>query len=154
MDMNVSNVPETQTRNRMVWSQRGSTAIEFALILPVIATMLFGVIDFGRLLYTKEVLNNAVREAARTGIVAGVNDVSDAVIDTAVTNSILNSQLLDPAYITGIQKTRTADAAGNRNLSVTVGYTFNFLVVGGLIPGLSTTHTLNSQSTMRMELGV
>jgi hypothetical protein len=95
-----------------------------------------------------------VREAARTGIVAGVNDVSDAVIDTAVTNSILNSQLLDPANITVIQKTRTADAAGNRNLAVAVGYTFNFLVVGGFIPGLSTTQTLNSQSTMRMELGV
>lgn len=154
MDMNVPNTQATHKRHHVVQGQRGSTAIEFALILPVIATLLFGMIDFGRLLYTKEVLNNAVREAARTGIVAGVNDVTDAVIDTAVTNSILNSQLLDPANITVIQKTRTADAAGNRNLAVAVGYTFNFLVVGGFIPGLSTTQTLNSQSTMRMELGV
>ena len=154
MDMNVPNVRETQNGHRMRWSQRGATAIEFALILPVLATLLFGMIDFGRLLYTKEVLNNAVREAARTGIVAGVNDVSDTVIDLVVTNSIQNSQLVDPANVIQIQKTRTADAAGNRNLAVTVGYTFNFLVVGGLIPGLSTTQTLNSQSTMRMELGV
>ena len=154
MDMNVPNIQKPHKRQRFLQGQRGSTAIEFALILPVIATLLFGMIDFGRLLYTKEVLNNAVREAARTGIVAGVNDVSDAVIDTAVTNSILNSQLLDPANITVIQKTRTADGAGNRNLAVTLGYTFNFLVIGGLIPGLTTTQTLNSQSTMRMELGV
>jgi Flp pilus assembly protein TadG len=152
--MNVPNVRETQRRHQVLRSQRGSTAIEFALILPVIATLLFGMIDFGRLLYTKEVLNNAVREAARTGIVAATTDVPDSVIDTAVTNSIQNSQLLDPANITGIQKTRTADGAGNRNLAVTVAYTFNFLVVGGLIPGLTTTQTLNSQSTMRMELGV
>jgi Flp pilus assembly protein TadG len=152
--MNVPNVRETQRRHQVLRSQRGSTAIEFALILPVIATLLFGMIDFGRLLYTKEVLNNAVREAARTGIVAGANDVSDAVIAAAVTNSIQNSQLLDPANATVLPPVRTTDAFGNRNLAVTVGYTFNFLVVGGLIPGLTTTQTLNSQSTMRMELGV
>ena len=62
--MNASNVRETQKRHHVLRSQRGATAIEFALILPVIATLLFGMIDFGRLLYTKEVLNNAVREAA------------------------------------------------------------------------------------------
>jgi len=151
--MNVPNTRATHKRHHVVQGQRGSTAIEFALILPVIATLLFGMIDFGRLLYTKEVLNNAVREAARTGIVAGVNDVSDAVIAAAVTNSVQNSQLVDPTKIVNpIQINRVPDPFGNRNLSVVVGYNFNFLVIGGLIPGLSANQILNSASTMRMEL--
>jgi len=152
MDMNVPNVRETQKRHPVLRSQRGSTAIEFALILPVIATMLFGVIDFGRLLYTKEVLSNAVREAARTGIVATAGgDVLPAVIDAALTTSIQNSQLVDPADIANIQQVKTGPV-GNRNLSVTVNYNFNFLVVGGLIPGLTTNQTLSSTSIMRMEI--
>ena len=153
MEMNIQSSRGTQKRHHVLWGQRGSTAIEFALVLPVIAALLFVMIDFGRLLYTKEVLNNAVREAARTGIVAGANDVTDAVIATAVTNSIQNSQLLDPANATVLPPVRTTDAFGNRNLAVNVAYNFNFLVIGGLIPGLTTLNVLNSGSTMRMELG-
>ncbi len=150
--MNIQSSRGTQKRHHALWSQRGSTAIEFALILPVIAALLFGMIDFGRLLYTKEVLNNAVREAARTGIVAGTNDVPDNVIQAAVQASLLNSQLLDPNNIVlPIGITRTG-AAGNRNLAVNMNYNFSFLVIGGLIPGLTTQNVLTSGSTMRMEL--
>ena len=50
---------------------RGSTLTEFAFILPVMLMCLFGVIDFGRALYTYHFVSNAAREASRWASVRG-----------------------------------------------------------------------------------
>ena len=50
-------------RHRM--SPRGQALVEFALVLPIFAIMLFGIIDFGRYVFTANSLNNGAREAAR-----------------------------------------------------------------------------------------
>lgn len=44
---------------------RGQAMTEFALILPIFALMLFGIIDLGRYVYTANALNNGAREGAR-----------------------------------------------------------------------------------------
>ena len=44
---------------------RGAAAVELALVLPVLFTMLFGVIDFGRLFNAEIQLSQAAREGAR-----------------------------------------------------------------------------------------
>jgi hypothetical protein len=44
---------------------------EFALVFPVFLLVLYGVIEFGRYVYTVQVLNNAAREGARYAIVHG-----------------------------------------------------------------------------------
>jgi Flp pilus assembly protein TadG len=56
-------------------SQKGAALIEFALILPLFLTILFGVITFSAALYDKTVLTMATREGARAGAkyVAGSN---------------------------------------------------------------------------------
>lgn len=51
-------------------NDRGAVAAEFALLLPVLLTILFGVIEFGMIMYGREVVTNAAREGARFGIVA------------------------------------------------------------------------------------
>ena len=40
--MNVLKTGETQKRHQVLRSQRGATAIEFALILPILASLIFG----------------------------------------------------------------------------------------------------------------
>jgi Flp pilus assembly protein TadG len=50
---------------------RGSTLTEFAFVLPLLAMMMFGVIDFGRALYTYHFVSNAAREATRWASVRG-----------------------------------------------------------------------------------
>jgi Flp pilus assembly protein TadG len=49
--------------------RRGQGIVEFALLLPVFMTMLFGLIDGGRLVYENSVVSQAAREAARRAAV-------------------------------------------------------------------------------------
>jgi Flp pilus assembly protein TadG len=47
------------------FSQRGASAVEFALILPLLLAIVFGIIEFGAVLYNQAVITNASREGAR-----------------------------------------------------------------------------------------
>lgn len=51
--------------------ERGSTMVEFALTISLFLVMLFGIIDFGRALYTYHFLSNAARTATRWAAVNG-----------------------------------------------------------------------------------
>ncbi len=51
-------------------SERGQSLVEFALVLPMFAILLFGIIDFGRFVFTANSMNNGAREAARFASVA------------------------------------------------------------------------------------
>src|SRR5258708_23019295 len=44
---------------------RGAAAVEFALILPLLLLLLFGIIDFGRALNAEVTITQAAREGAR-----------------------------------------------------------------------------------------
>ncbi len=44
---------------------RGSVAVEFALLLPVLLLLIFGIIDFGRAINAQITLTQAAREGAR-----------------------------------------------------------------------------------------
>ena len=44
--------------------EEGSTAVEFAVILPVFLLLIFSLIDFGRYFYTRVVITNASIEVA------------------------------------------------------------------------------------------
>jgi hypothetical protein len=48
---------------------RGQTLVEFALTLPVLLMLLFGVVDGGRLVYLNSVVSQAAREGARVAAV-------------------------------------------------------------------------------------
>ena len=49
-------------------NQKGATAVEFALLLPLLLLVPFGIIEFSLLLYNKAMLTNACREGARFGV--------------------------------------------------------------------------------------
>jgi Flp pilus assembly protein TadG len=58
--------------------------VEFALIAPILILLLFGVIDFGRLIYVYATLNQAVNEGARTAIRDSAVLPSNADVQTEV----------------------------------------------------------------------
>lgn len=46
-------------------NEAGQSAVELALLLPVLAVLVFGIVDLGRAFYLHSALVNAVREGAR-----------------------------------------------------------------------------------------
>jgi Flp pilus assembly protein TadG len=63
----------------------GQALTEFALVLPILLLMLFGLIDIGRYVYLANALNQASREGARVGSVAGWNVTCPAAGETRET---------------------------------------------------------------------
>jgi len=136
-------------------NERGSTAIEFSLILPIMLALVFGIVDFGRLLFSYEVLTNAAREGARQGIKLVTPELTKSDMTTIVNTAIDNSLLLDSTNATVNTQWPVVPTPGNptaRDLQVSVAYNFNFLMAHHLIPGLPATKTINVQSTMKMEI--
>jgi len=63
--------------------QAGAAMVEFALVLPILLFVVFGIAELGIGLYDKAVITNASREGARAGIVLrnpkpGVTDITRA----------------------------------------------------------------------------
>lgn len=53
--------------------QLGQGLVEFALVAPLFFLLLFAIIEFGRVVYYVQMLNNATREGARYAIVHGAD---------------------------------------------------------------------------------
>lgn len=68
------------------FDDRGVAATEFALLLPVLLLILFGTMEFGMMMYGREVVTNATREGARYGIVAQTPPVTSGEMITQATN--------------------------------------------------------------------
>ncbi len=62
---------------------RGSVAVEFALVLPVLLLILFGIIDFGRALNAQIELTGAAREGARLAALGYPNAAIEARVVAA-----------------------------------------------------------------------
>ena len=50
---------------------RGAAAVEFAIIAPVFFLLIFGMIEFGRMVMVQQILTNASREGARIAVLDG-----------------------------------------------------------------------------------
>ena len=48
-------------------SERGAAAVEFAIVLPLLAAVLFGIMEFSLIMYDKALITSASREGARFG---------------------------------------------------------------------------------------
>ncbi|WP_084031875.1 TadE/TadG family type IV pilus assembly protein [Desulfonatronum lacustre] len=67
--------------------QKGATAVEFALILPLFVLLMFAVIDFGMYFFTQHTLQYATREGMRLALVGGRIEREDELQDR--TNSMI-----------------------------------------------------------------
>lgn len=50
---------------RLRANRRGAIAAEFALVVPILLLLIFSIIEFGRVMWTQNVLQSAVEDAAR-----------------------------------------------------------------------------------------
>ena len=68
-------VPERRTGIRLATRtrERGNSLVEHALVLAVLLTMMFAIIDFGRALYTYHFVASTARDATRWASVRSLN---------------------------------------------------------------------------------
>ncbi len=127
--------------------ERGTSLVEFALILPLLMVLITGIIDFGRAYQTIVTLTNAAREGARvgaTGATAGA--IQTRVVSTAGV----------PITSSNVQVEGAAGASGS-SVRVTVNYTFAMITPFGPLLGLlgantvGNTFNLSSTADMRLE---
>jgi hypothetical protein len=64
---------------RLLADRAGASAVEFALVLPLLVVMLMGIIDFGRVWHRQQVITDAAREAARWAVVKDDADKLETV---------------------------------------------------------------------------
>ena len=77
------------TRRRLALrrDERGTTVLEFALIAPVMITMLLGFFELGHQMYTTAILRGAVEAAGRNSSLAD-GPTNAAAIDAAVSTQV------------------------------------------------------------------
>jgi len=87
-------------------SEKGQTMVEFAMVLPILCVLLFGVIQFGILFNNYVTLTDAVRAGARKAAVSRELGAGAAV--SATQQDVQNSATdLDKSKQTPIQVTST-----------------------------------------------
>lgn len=50
---------------RRMRSERGAAIVEFALVVPILILLVFGIVEFGRVFYIQSTISGAAREGAR-----------------------------------------------------------------------------------------
>lgn len=130
-------------------NERGAVAAEFAFLLPVLLMILFGIIEFGMIMYSREVVTNAVREGARAGIVQGPPKRTVGEI-TTIANNYLAGTGINPANVTFA--VAGAGLVNPNTLTVTATYPYNFLVPYlPMVVGIPSPLTIQTQVVMRHE---
>jgi Flp pilus assembly protein TadG len=122
--------------------RKGQNLVEFALVVPLLLILVFGIAEFGRAWMTQNILTGAAREAVRILAVSmgGGQPAAEARADNVLKTAGITSYGID--VDTGV-------AYG----SVSVKITYDFpVLLAGFIPGLDcTTIPLSSTTTMRRE---
>jgi Flp pilus assembly protein TadG len=155
---------------RKMTDSKGATIIEFALVLPIFALLLFAIIEFGHYFFVQHTLQFATREGTRLALVGGtLNDPSGnpmtrqaSIIQTikdyasiAVNPAALQISIfpVGPGYTDPANwQTTTDPGSGGSYMRVRVLYTFNFLtpLIGQFFP--SGHQVITAQALYRNEL--
>lgn len=131
-------------------NERGATLVEFSIAATVFLVVVFGVIEFGRALWTHNALSDAARRGARYATLHSATEIEQVKNVVVYGNADGSGTPLVPNLTTenvSVDYSNFALNAGTVSVSVT-GYEFQFIVpiVGTTITMPSYTTTLTGES--------
>ena len=130
---------------------RGAAAVEFALVVPILLVVLFGIIDFGFAINRYAIVNNAAREGVRAASLSA----SKSEVDKVVADSL--SDLPGQVTVTVSCKTPLGGTCGSWDANHTTGgvavvtATYQHAWLTPMGKALSSSLTLSKTSQMRIE---
>ncbi|MEO5664775.1 MAG: TadE/TadG family type IV pilus assembly protein [Nocardioides sp.] len=135
--------------------ERGAVAVEFALVVPILVVLFFGIVNIGIVLAQQLSLSNSARQAARFAVVdvegRACGDIEAEARNAAQTIGMAPA---DPAYAltgaTGTCARPCADSTATTDLTVTLTYRSNF-VVPIPIPGVPSGLDIAGEGVFRCE---
>ena len=147
---------------RLFRGGRGQSLVEFALVLPVLTLLIFGIIDFGMGLRSYISLTNATREGARfaaVGNMAGAypTDCNGSTNTTVVGRVCVAMEGLDLDDVETVAVSYPDGPAPGNQGGVSAQYTYNYITPLGDIANFFTGGTfpdmlsLSTSTDMRLE---
>ena len=142
---------------------KGSSLVEFALIVPLFFILIFGIIDFGRIFFIELTLQNALRQAGRFAVTGNhLPDPNNPTIQLSRINSIIQTakQAAAGVDVSNIQISSLAggnagpNRAGGPGDTITISITVNLHLITPLIGrffGPSNTYTFVVSTSFRNE---
>ena len=134
-------------KKSVIKCQRGASAVEFAIVLPLLLLFVFGIIEFGLLLYNKAVITNASREGARAATLfrttidgtptylpqGGQTDSGSTsvwgVVNQYCANHLITFGGATTPSVTVVNPSGAAGTPPNEYRTVTVAFNYTFLVL-------------------------
>ncbi len=134
--------------NREIFKcSKGQALVEMAIVLTLLLLLVFGVTEFGRLLYQKNNLTNAAREGARKAAVTKPWD------EPAVKNHVISVSAVSLATnnvnVETIPATSPTNPQANYGVKVSVSTKFTS-VVPNILP-MFENYSIRATATMRYE---
>jgi Flp pilus assembly protein TadG len=134
------------SKARRLGRQDGAAAVEFALIFPVLALILLGIIQFGIVWSQWQVMEGAAREGARCAAVQAAG-YSDCSVQTEINDAAGPYKVSEPASVIGAC---TEDTVG-QNVTVRWDQEYSLGALARLVPVLPDTITGTMEATFRCE---
>src|SRR3990172_7345561 len=113
-------------------NEPGQEAVEFALLLPVLVLIVFGVLDLGRAFHAAITITNAARVGARYGMVYP-SDEAGIIAATKAEADGSGIELYDDGVSDDIEVGCPEGCGQGLPIRVTVNYTFT-LITGMILP--------------------
>lgn len=127
-------------------TEQGQAVVEMALVLPILIMLIFGIVEFGRILNTYVIVADLSREGARKGAVGGTDiDITSTIQTNGVATGLSSSDLT-----INIIPTSVGARARGTSIEVEVSYPVDIIapIIGNII---GDPYIVISQTTMRVE---
>ena len=128
-------------RVRNIRKEHGQTAVEFALVLPLLTVLLLSVIQFGIAFNNYVTLTDAARAGARKAIVARLAGGSTADAEAVVRAAASD---LDQAKL-DVQVTAPSWSTGGTEVTVTAKYPYDIDLLGWVVKSGYLTSTMKER---------
>lgn len=143
------------SRNRRRRREHGAVAVEFALVMPILLVLVFGIVDVGIVLAQQLSLSNSARQAARFAVVDVQGRVcGDIEAEARAAAPTIGMQAADPTFVlsgaSGPCERPCAGSTSTTDIKVTLAYRSNFVVPIPL-PGMPSGLDIKGEGVFRCE---